>query len=50
MPIAVPPVEEQHRIVTKIDRLMALCDRLEASIEAAKGKQADLLDVLMSQV
>jgi hypothetical protein len=34
----------------QIDRLMALCDRLEESIEAAKGKQTDLLNALMSQV
>jgi hypothetical protein len=30
--------------------LMALCDRLEESIEAAKGKQTDLLDALMSRI
>jgi type I restriction enzyme S subunit len=29
MPIAVPPIEEQHRIVVKVDELMALCDQLE---------------------
>ena len=41
---------EQRRIVKKIDQLMGMCDRLEESIEAAKGKQADLLNALMSQV
>jgi type I restriction enzyme, S subunit len=50
MPIMLPPIVEQRRIVEKIDRLMALCDRLEESIEAAKGKQTDLLNALMSQV
>jgi type I restriction enzyme, S subunit len=50
MLIAVPPVKEQQRIVAKIDRLMGMCDRLEESIEAAKGKQTDLLNALMSQV
>jgi len=50
MPVPLPPLAEQHRIVAKIDQLMSLCDELENQIEAAACKQTDLLDAVMAQV
>ncbi|HEY9828700.1 MAG TPA: restriction endonuclease subunit S [Stenomitos sp.] len=50
LPILLPPLAEQHRIVTKVDQLMALCDRLEQQIDAATEKRTELLNTLMAQV
>ena len=49
-PFPLPPLPEQHRIVKRIDQLMALCDRLEQQIDAATGKQTELLGAVMAQV
>ncbi len=45
-----PPLEEQKRIVARVEQLMALCDGLEQSIAAADGSRAALLDSLMANV
>ncbi|HDR46152.1 MAG TPA: restriction endonuclease subunit S, partial [Geoalkalibacter subterraneus] len=45
-----PPLPEQHRIVARIDQLMALCDRLDQQIDAATSKQTELLNAVMSAV
>lgn len=45
-----PSIPEQHRIVAKIEQLMALCDTLEQRIDDSYSKQTELLDALMAQV
>ncbi|CAM5276543.1 restriction endonuclease subunit S [Eoetvoesiella caeni] len=47
LPVSLPPLQEQRRIVAKIDELMGLCNFLEQKIDAATGKQAELLNALM---
>ena len=50
MPVLLPPPSEQHRIVAKIDQLMYLCDSLDQQVDAATGKQTELLNALMAGV
>lgn len=40
LPIMLPPLAEQYRIVAKVDALMALCDDLEARLAVAHELQA----------
>ncbi|ADL54422.1 restriction modification system DNA specificity domain [Gallionella capsiferriformans ES-2] len=43
------PLAEQHRIVAKVDELMALCDQLKSRITDASRLQQKLADVLVEQ-
>lgn len=44
-----PPLAEQHRIVAKVDELMALCDQLEASLTTGETTRRRLLDALLHE-
>jgi type I restriction enzyme S subunit len=43
-----PPLAEQHRIVSKVDELMALCDQLEAQHNNAADAHEQLVSHLLS--
>jgi type I restriction enzyme, S subunit len=49
MSIPIPPLAEQHRIAAKVDALMALCDRLEASLTVTAATRRRLLDALLTE-
>ncbi|OAI20827.1 hypothetical protein A1359_20280 [Methylomonas lenta] len=48
-PIPMPPLAEQHRIVAKVDELMALCDQLKAGLNQAQTTQHQLAHALVEQ-
>ena len=47
LPVVVPPLAEQHRIVTKVDELMALCDRLEQEQTDSLEAHQTLVETLL---
>jgi type I restriction enzyme S subunit len=49
MPLPLPPLAEQHRIVAKVDELMALCDKLEMSLAVGDETRSRLLDSLLAE-
>ncbi|UBO73943.1 restriction endonuclease subunit S [Aeromonas rivuli] len=46
--IPLPPTEEQHRIVAKVDELMAICDQLEQQSEAQLAAHQTLVEALLA--
>ena len=46
---SLPPIEEQQRIVAKVNALMALCDQLKTCIKQANQHQQVIADALVVQ-
>jgi type I restriction enzyme S subunit len=44
-----PPLAEQHRIVAKVDELMALCDQLEQQLSQAEQGRRGLLEAVLRE-
>ena len=49
LPLLLPPLAEQHRIVKKVDALMTLCDQLKTRLSAAQITQLHLADTIVEQ-
>ena len=47
LPVPLPPLAEQQRIVAKVDELMALCDQLEQRQEDSVRTHATLVEALL---
>ena len=47
--IPLPPIAEQHRIVAKVDELMALCDHLEAQLCTTEADSRRLLEAVLHE-
>jgi type I restriction enzyme S subunit len=48
--VPLPPLPEQRRIVAKVDELMALCDRLGASLNHANEHRRRLIEAMLREV
>ena len=50
VPIPIPPLVEQHRIVAKVDQLMALVDRLESQLTASRTTAEKLMEAVVAEL
>lgn len=48
-PFPLPPLAEQHRIVAKVDELMALCNQLEAGLSSVSATRSHLLESVLHE-
>ena len=49
IPVVLPPLAEQHRIVAKVNKLMALCDQLEANLMIGDPTRHHLFGTLLQE-
>jgi type I restriction enzyme S subunit len=49
IPFPLPPLAEQHRIVAKVDELMAVCDQLERQLETTQTDSRRLLEAVLHE-
>lgn len=50
LPVPIPPLKEQERIVYRIKKLLALCDTLKNTIDATSASQTQLLNSALKKL
>lgn len=50
LPIPLPPITEQKRIVAKVDQLMNICNELEVKLLQSQNDNEKLMDVVVRQL
>ncbi len=50
IPVPLPPLAEQHRILEKVDTLMTLCDLLDAQLKEREKVQGQLANALVNGI
>lgn len=50
LPLPIPPLAEQRRIVAKVEQLMALVDQLEAQLAASRHSGTRLLEAVVAEL
>jgi type I restriction enzyme, S subunit len=50
LPVPVPPLEEQRRIVAKVNQLISLCDELEDKLRQAEADSEKLMNAAVKDV
>jgi type I restriction enzyme S subunit len=50
IPVPLPPLAEQRRIVAKVEQLMALVDALETQLAASRSTAANLLAAIVAEL
>jgi len=50
MPVGLPPLAEQRRIVAKVDQLMTLVDQLEMQLTASRAAATNLMEAAVAEL
>lgn len=50
IPIPLPPLQDQRRIVAKVEELMKACDHLEASLRLAEERASELVEAVVQEL